>query len=236
MEQDNIALENAKVLLDNWIIDKSREDPSFKKYTYLEAQGDLFTGFNTDPVCLINWNSSKQLIPLFEELGFNLSAKDKKTGLMKKSVEAKILELQKDKSTLTPPYLDYTSKFKIVSTYGENVLKQINPITGRIHTNFNQLMDTGRLSSGGKNKNTKEEYINLQNLPGDTATRSSFVAEKGNLLIDCDYTAQEDLVFTQLSQEPKLIEFYNDVKRKRDGHSFVAKICFLQELDDIPEA
>ena len=46
---------------------------------------------------------------------------------------------------------------------------------------------------------------------------------------------QEDFIFTELSQEPKLIDFYNDTKRKRDGHSFVAKICFPKELDGIEE-
>ena len=45
---------------------------------------------------------------------------------------------------------------------------------------------------------------------------------------------QEDLVFTELSRESKLIAFYNDVV-PRDGHSFVAKMCFPNELADIPE-
>lgn len=235
MQQDEKALNEAKFLLDKWIIEESRLNPGLKKYTTVDLQGNLFTGFNTDPICTINWNSSQQLIPLFEYLGFKLLTKDKRTGEIKKSVEAKILELQKDVSTLTPIYLDYTSKFKVVSTYGQNILDQINPVSGRIHTNFNQLMDTGRLSCGGKNKQTGEEYINLQNLPSDELTRSSFIAEEGNLLIDCDYTAQEDLVFTELSQESKLIAFYNDKTRKRDGHSYVAKICFPKELAEVSE-
>jgi len=235
MQKDKEDLVEAEKVLNEWIINKSKEDPSFKVYTYVEAQGNLFTGFNTDPVCILNWNSSKQLIPLFEHMGFDLRVKDKRTGLYKKSVEAKVIDKQKDLSDISPLYLAYTKKYKIVTTYGENVLKQINPMTGRIHTNFNQLMDTGRLSCGGKNKNTKEEYINIQNLPSDHETRSSFVAKKGHVLIDCDYTAQEDYVFTQLSREPKLIEFYNDTEEERDGHSFVAKICFPEDLDSIPE-
>jgi DNA polymerase I-like protein with 3'-5' exonuclease and polymerase domains len=235
MQKDKEDLVEAEKVLNEWIINKSKEDPSFKVYTYVEAQGNLFTGFNTDPVCILNWNSSKQLIPLFEHMGFDLRVKDKRTGLYKKSVEAKVIDKQKDLSDISPLYLAYTKKYKIVTTYGENVLKQINPMTGRIHTNFNQLMDTGRLSCGGKNKNTKEEYINIQNLPSDHETRSSFVAKKGHVLIDCDYTAQEDYVFTQLSREPKLIEFYNDTEGERDGHSFVAKICFPEDLDSIPE-
>lgn len=235
MLQDNNELEKAEKALNDWVIKQAETDYFFKQYITVNAQGDLWAGFNTTPVCIINWNSSTQLVPVFEYLGFDLTVKDKKTGIYKKSVEAKVLELQKNISDITPLYLDYSSKFKIVSTYGENVLKQINPITGRIHTNFNQLMDTGRLSCGGKDRITKVEHINLQNLPSDEITRACFVAEEGNLLIDCDYTAQEDLVFTELSREPKLIAFYNDTKRKRDGHSFVAKICFPKELAEVEE-
>ena len=86
---------------------------------------------------------------------------------MKKSVESKVIEPQKDKSSIAPIYLEYKAAQKIVSTYGQNFLDQINPKSGRIHTQFNQLMDTGRLSCGGKNKQTKEEYLNLQNIPSD---------------------------------------------------------------------
>lgn len=235
MKKDQIALDKSKLELDNWIIEMSKKDKFFQKYVYIERQGDLFTGFNSSPICNINWNSSKQLIPIFNYLGFNLWTKDKKTGKLKESIEAKIIDLQKNISSISKPYLEYTSQAKLVSTYGQTFLNQISPISGRIHTQFSQLMDTGRLSCGGKNKNTKEEYVNIQNLPSDHETRGAFIPEKGNVLIDCDYSAQEDFIFTELSQEPKLIEFYNDTKRKRDGHSFVAKICFPEELDNLTE-
>lgn len=54
-------------------------------------------------------------------------------------------------------------------------------------------------------------------------------------IVRCEsHTLQEDLIFTELSREPKLIEFYNS-KEKRDGHSFVAKMCFPEILKDTPE-
>ena len=81
----------------------------------------------------------------------------------------------------------------------------------------------------------EKKYINFQNIPADEETRECFIASEGYILCDCDYTAQEDLVFTELSQEPKLIDFYNDKTSKRDGHSFVAKICYPDILKDIEE-
>lgn len=229
MAKDQIKLDEAIVKINNWIITNSVHDPFLTRYVKIDRQGDLFEGFRADPICTINWNSSKQLIPLFEHLGYKLLTKDKKTGLMKKSVEAKVLEIQKNVSTILEPYMEYTGQAKLVSTYGQSYLDQINSVTGRIHTNFSQLMDTGRLSCGG------DDAVNIQNLPADDETRSSFVPNEGYTLIDCDYTAQEDYIFTELSEEPKLIEFYNDTTRKRDGHSFVAKICFPKDLDGIPE-
>lgn len=42
-------------------------------------------------------------------------------------------------------------------------------------------------------------------------------------IVQCaSHTLQEDLIFTELSKEQKLIEFYNS-KEKRDGHK--QKMC-----------
>lgn len=217
----------------------------------------LFSEFNTGPQCVINWNSSKQVIRLFEELGFDLLVKDKKTGKMKKSVESKFIELQADKSTIVPLYLEYSAAFKVVTSFGQNFLDAINPVTHRIHPTFNQMMDTGRLScgSGGKGKGGKtkdddiaeeedenkdtstqsnDKSVNVQQLPATEETRAAFVPEKGHLLIDCDYGDQEGHVFTELSNDKEWIAFYND-PNQRDGHSFVAKMCFPKELDGVAE-
>jgi DNA polymerase-1 len=230
LERNKLALKEVKLELDNWII----TNLPHSKYTYIELQGNIFEGFDNSEKCIINWDSPKQLAELFIDLGFSIITQDKKTKENKYSVEAKIIEPQKNISTIAPIYLKYKKISKDVSTYGESFISCINNKTKRIHTQFSQLVDTGRLSSGGKNKDTGEEYPNLQNLPADAETRACFVAEEGCQFCDCDYHAQEDFIFTELSQEPKLIAFYNDTS-ERDGHSFVAKICFPEDLNDIQE-
>lgn len=220
-------------------------------------QPSLFAEFDTGPQCIINWNSSKQVIRLFEELGFDLLVKDKKTGKMKKSVESKFIELQASKSSIVPLYLGYSAAFKVVTSFGQNFLDAINPVTQRIHPTFNQMMDTGRLScgSGGKGKGGKtkdddiaeeadeskdtptqanNKSVNVQQLPATEETRAAFVPEKGHLLVDCDYGDQEGHVFTELSNDREWIAFYND-PAQRDGHSFVAKMCFPKDLDGVAE-
>lgn len=217
----------------------------------------LFSEYDTGPQCIINWNSSKQVIRLFEELGFDLLVKDKKTGKMKKSVESKFIELQANRSTIVPLYLEYSAAFKVVTSFGQNFLDAINPVTHRIHPTFNQMIDTGRLScgSGGKGKGGKtkdddvaeeedgskdtsiqsnDKSVNVQQLPATEETRAAFVPEKGHMLIDCDYGDQEGHIFTELSNDREWIAFYND-PNKRDGHSFVAKMCFPKDLDGVEE-
>lgn len=276
MDKDAERLRVAEHKLNEWVVDyvMKKGDPSLIARNYdthkkgkpakladnvyvVIPQPSLFAEFDTGPQCIINWNSSKQVIRLFEELGFDLLVKDKKTGKMKKSVESKFIELQASKSSIVPLYLEYSAAFKVVTSFGQNFLDAINPVTQRIHPTFNQMMDTGRLSCGlggkGKGGKTKDDDIaeeadenkdtstqandksvNVQQLPATEETRAAFVPEKGHLLVDCDYGDQEGHVFTELSNDREWIAFYND-PAQRDGHSFVAKMCFPKDLDGVAE-
>lgn len=115
-----------------------------KKFIKETLQGDLFLGF-LPPTCVINWKSPKQVIPLFKSLGLNLLVKDKETGEIKDSIEEKVIAPQAHLSTLIYLYIEYQGAKKLTSTYGQNVIDQINEVSHRIHTNFNQLgTDTGK--------------------------------------------------------------------------------------------
>ena len=153
------------------------------RFVAVDTQGNLFTGFDTAPKCNINWGSSKQVIPFFELLGFNLNTFDKSTKKKKKSVDAKIIKKQLDVSPISEIYLNYQEAKKVVSTYGENWIKAINPKTGRIHPDYWQLgADTARLSSGGG-----LAHVNIQNIPHDAETRACFISGKRNKWISADY-------------------------------------------------
>ena len=101
-----------------------------------------------------------------QSLGVDTKIKDKKSGLMKDSVDKKVLASQKNKHPIIKTYIEYTEKQKVVSTYGENWFDYINSKTNRIHSNFTQIMNTGRLSSGQKAKLVKiiNQKILLKNL------------------------------------------------------------------------
>lgn len=185
MQKDEAREAKALKACNEWLLKNEPDSP----YIFVDRQGDLFNGFNLEPQISLNWNSAKQLIPLFKKYGVNVTVDNKSTGGTKDSIDAKCLKPQKDKCSLIPLYLEYKECVKVTSTYGENFLKQVNPVSHRIHTNYQQMgADTTRITSGGKDKEHKTEYVNLLNLPADAETRACFVAEEGNRWISIDYS------------------------------------------------
>lgn len=220
MATDLNNLEKYEAELNEWV----EESEYSSKYCSVNIQGDLFNGFDTKPRCHINWTSSQQVIPLFEELGLNLKVLDKKTKHYKKSVDIKVIEPQASKSPLIPIYIKYKKAAIIVNTFGQKFLNLINPVTGRIHANFNQLgTDTGRLSS---------TEPNLQNLPHDAQTRACFVSDKGNRWISADYSGQESYLMASMANDEAMLDEL--INGSGDLHSLTAKMVFQQIPRDMP--
>lgn len=239
MQHNQENLKKSKEILDKLAISWGNKS----LYT-INTQGDLFAGFNTDPVCTVNWSSSVQVIKIAKYLGFDTNIQDKKTGEDKDSVVEKHLKSQKGiNDEFLKVYFDYQEASKVCSTYGQSYLDAINPKTGRIHTAFRQLgASSGRMACGSKESNTdlaklkgispkRCKYVQLQNLPADEETRSAFVSAKGNLFCSCDYSALEARLGADIYNEITMIEEF--VHGSGDMHSLVAKACFPQELQGI---
>lgn len=229
--KDLMHLEEVKEKLDQFILNNSDKYPQ-----YVDNQLSLFS---EGVKCKINWASSKQVIPFMQSLGVDTLTKDKETGLMKDSIDKKVLGPQKKKHPIIEIYIEFTEAQKVVSTYGENWFDYISPVTGRIHTNYTQIMNTGRLSSGQKGMPKKgiKQLPNMQNVPSDTRTRSCFQAQEGNVLIVSDYSGQEQIVLANKSLDTDLLEFYS--KGLGDMHSFIASKIFPElgnlSLDEIKD-
>ena len=218
MSKDQSELDSIRKELDSWLI-KNVPD---SKYIKIDRQGDLFFGFNVEPQVTLNWNSTTQVTPIFKKFGVDTSKLDKDNGEDKDSIDAKILGPQKDKCSLIPIYLKYKEAVKVTSTYGKNILNQLDE-KGRLYTNFNQCgADTFRLSSGGKDGKIK--YINLQNLPADAETRACFVSEEGNKFISIDYSGEESVLMASIANDKAMINelMYGE----KDLHTLTAKLIF----------
>lgn len=238
MKKDEIELQTAQEELNKFIVELYEQGAEgINKFIEI-AQPDLFGFTKAGPKCKVNWNSSKQVIPLLEFFGFDLMTRDKVNGGMKKSVDATVIEGQKDKHPIAKVYLRFKAAQKVTSTYGQNFRDLVNPKTGRIHTSFNQIgTDTHRYSSGGGDDKEvipgrKIPLVNLQNLPADAETRACFVAEKGNKWISADYSGEESVILANISKDKAMIDLF--LHGCGDLHSLVAKMVYPDELKDIP--
>jgi len=163
-------------------------------------------------------DSPKQLGEvLFERLKLPGGKKLKKSGQY--STEASVLESLAERHELPRKVLDYRTRTKLKSTYIDALPRYIDPVTGRLHSSFNQAGSrTGRLSSSNPN---------LQNIPiGDEFAmmiRSAFVADPNAVLISADYSQIELRVLAHLSGDPVLIEAFS---RDEDIHARTAQEIF----------
>ena len=229
MVKDQARVDKALAACNTWLIENEPNSP----YIFIDRQGDLFAGYNLEPQVKLNWNSAKQLIPLFKKYGVDVTIEDKERGGTKDSIDAKTLKPQKAKCSLIPIYLEYKEAVKVTSTYGENFLKQVNPVSHRIHTNYSQLgADTTRITSGGKDKSNNVEYVNLLNLPADAETRACFVAEEGNKWISIDYSGQETYLMASIANDKAIIDELTN--GSGDIHSLTAYMSYHEIPRDTP--
>lgn len=162
-----------------------------------------------------NLNSTKQLADiLFNKLGLPTKGiKKTKTGL---STDSSVLEKLSPIHPLPDLILKYRMLYKLKSTYIDALREQVSPITGRLHTRFNQtITGTGRLSSSDPN---------LQNIPIQTEEgrriRTAFIPEAGHVLISADYSQVELRVLAHMSGDENLIQAFTE---KSDIHAKTAR-------------
>lgn len=240
MLKDKKNLISSKELLDKFVVDNS----SLKKYTKLDLQGDLFNGFQEEPQCIVNWDSSRQVVEVAKTLGFDTKTQDKKTGEDKDSVLEKYLKGQKGISDeFLDLYFKYKEYSKVCSTYGQGHLNAINPKTGRIHTVYRSLgASSGRMSCGSKQsdddlakykklKPSECSYPNIQQLPADEDTRGAFVSDIDNIFCSCDYSAMESYLGADIYNDK---EFQNEfLYGSKDTHSLFAWMVFRKECEEL---
>ena len=170
-----------------------------------------------------NINSPKQLGEvLFEKLGLP-PVKKTKTGY---STDAEVLEKLYDKHYVIPKILEYRQITKLKSTYVDGLLNIINPVTNRIHSNFNQtVVTTGRISS---------TEPNLQNIPVrleiGRRLRKAFICDDGYLFIDADYSQIELRILAHISGDKNLIDAFI---KDQDIHKRTASEIFEVPMDEV---
>ncbi len=171
-----------------------------------------------------NLGSPKQLSELlFEKLGLDKrkSRKNKSGGY---STDAATLEKLQGDHPVVDLIVEHRTLAKLKSTYVDALPDLVRRDSHRVHTDFNQAVTaTGRLSSSNPN---------LQNIPIRTAfsrqIRAAFIPAAGWQLVSADYSQIELRILAHLSEEPVLVEAYNN---REDVHALTARLLF--EKDEI---
>jgi DNA polymerase-1 len=170
-----------------------------------------------------NLSSPKQLsYILFEKLKLP-PVKKTKTGY---STDAEVLMTLSSIHPLPEKILQHRHYAKLKSTYLDTLESVINPVTGRIHSNFHQTVTaTGRLSSSEPN---------LQNIPVRTesgrAIREIFIPAPGKLFLASDYSQIELRVMAHMSGDESMVEAF---RRDQDIHRATASEMFGVPMDRV---
>src|SRR5690606_12970022 len=173
-----------------------------------------------------NIASPKQLGEiLFEKL--KLIDKPKKTKTGQYSTAEDVLSYLAKDHQIIREVLEYRGLTKLKSTYVDALPEQVDPTTGRVHTDYMQTVAaTGRLSSNNPN---------LQNIPIRTErgreVRKAFVPRDENYtLLSADYSQIELRIIAALSEETTMIEAF---KNGEDIHASTASKVFNVPLKEV---
>jgi len=173
-----------------------------------------------------NIASPKQLGEiLFDKM--KLVDKPKKTKTGQYSTAEDVLSYLGKDHEIIQNVLDYRGLSKLKSTYVDALPEQVEPSTGRVHTDYMQTVAaTGRLSSNNPN---------LQNIPIRTErgrqVRKAFIPRNDNyILLAADYSQIELRIIAALSEETTMIEAF---KNGEDIHASTASKVFNVPIDQV---
>ncbi len=185
-------------------------DPKMSKFVKKEIQMDMFTPFEDLRKVESKWSSPTQVLEIFKVYIPELQSVNAKTDLSIHTNHPIIGSLIKD-------YIKYKEELKKATSYGTAFLKYINPVTKRIHTRFNQILNTGRVASLDPN---------MQQIPADNRYRNCFIAHKpGWVFVSSDFMSQELCVIAYGSQDPV---WKKCLATGEDLHSVCADLLFKE--------
>ena len=173
-----------------------------------------------------NIASPKQLGEiLFDRL--KIDEKPKKTATKQYQTGEDVLQKLVHKHPMVQLVLDFRGLSKLKSTYVDTLPLLVNPVTGRIHTSYNQAVAaTGRLSSTNPN---------LQNIPIRTERgreiRKAFVPRNEEyILLSADYSQIELRIIASMSNDEAMKEAF---RQGLDIHTATAANIYKVPLDQV---
>lgn len=165
-----------------------------------------------------NVQSTQQLaVVLFDELGAGSDKLKKKRSTAVDVLEEIAAEGTSKGALVAQLVSEYRQLAKLKSTYADALVKQVNPLTGRVHTSYQQVgAATGRFSSSDPN---------LQNIPIRTEEgrkiRHAFVPREGWEMVSADYSQIELRLLAHFSGSEPLRQAFRE---GFDIHAYTASL------------
>ena len=184
--------------LDQMIIENSK----LNKFIYDYIQADMFTPLDEIRKVNIKWTSPKQVLEVFKCLIPKLE-----------NVNGKEIYKYRFNYEIIDEYIKYKEAMKLYTSYGDIFLNNIKS-DGKIHTNFHQILDTGRVSSSKPN---------MQQIPADNRFRNCFIAPPNWSFVSADYSSQELNVIAFGSKDSVWLEA---LEEGQDLHSKCAELVY----------
>tara|TARA_R100000908_G_scaffold65244_1_gene53284 strand:- start:1417 stop:3258 length:1842 start_codon:yes stop_codon:yes gene_type:complete len=202
IEKSNTLKADALLInLDNTLL----EDHRLTNFVYKYIQADMFKSVNDLRKVNVKWTSPKQVLAVFQTLIPNLE-----------NVNGKEMYKYRYKFPIIDTYVEYKEAMKLCTSYGEAFFKNLSA-DNKIHTNFHQILDTGRVSSSKPN---------MQQIPADNKYRNCFIAPQGWSYVSADYSSQELNVIAFGSKDPVWLEA---LEEGQDLHSTCAELVYGQD-------
>lgn len=112
---------------------------------------------------------------------------------------------------IAAPFAHFQKLEKLTSSFGDNLIRQINPVTNRIHASFRICgARTGRPSCSNPN---------LQQFPNDPKYREIFIPSPGHTFICADYNQIEIRIGAEISRDGTMLHAY---RTGQDLHALTA--------------
>lgn len=174
----------------------------------------------------LNVNSGRQLGDvLFSKM--RIAEKPKMTKTKQFCTDEEYLKGFAAEHEIVRTILEYRGVKKLLSTYIDALPLLVNPVTGHIHTSYNQAVTaTGRLSSSNPN---------LQNIPIRDAIgrpiREAFIpSTTDRLLLSADYSQVELRLMAHLSGDSSLCEAFDNGE---DIHAATAAKIYNKSISEV---
>jgi len=215
-----ITSKNVKELedkLDNIIKEESKTKPKLKPFVVEYKQSELsFEGIEASIQrnTYINWGSNQQKLKVLKLLGLKLD-----------SVGEDVLQKFKKEHEIIPLLLKYAEQAKLKSSFGEKFLKHINPITKRVHPDYWQILNTGRISASKPNVAQIPSHGEL-----GVKIRSCFEASENFKIVGGDYSGMELRIIAEFSNDPLWVKAF---KEGGDLHSILCSKTFGIPIEDV---